>query len=70
MESCLIPSSLWEEISELAAHGVKINSKNLLISECAHLVFPYHKIDRRTAGSFQGNTENRNHKARNRAGLW
>jgi adenylosuccinate synthase len=38
------PLSLWEEISELAAHGVKINSKNLLISECAHLVFPYHKI--------------------------
>ena len=38
------PVSLWEEISELAAHGVKINSKNLLISECAHLVFPYHKI--------------------------
>ncbi len=38
------PVSLWEEITELAAHGVKINSKNLLISECAHLVFPYHKI--------------------------
>jgi adenylosuccinate synthase len=38
------PVSLWEEISELAAQGVKINSKNLLISECAHLVFPYHKI--------------------------
>jgi adenylosuccinate synthase len=37
------PISLWEEISELAAHGVKINSKNLLISECAHLVFPFHK---------------------------
>ncbi len=40
----LDPVSLWEEISELATHGVKINSKNLLISECAHLVFPYHKI--------------------------
>ena len=38
------PVSLWEEVSELATHGVKINSKNLLISECAHLVFPYHKI--------------------------
>jgi adenylosuccinate synthase len=38
------PVSLWEEISELATHGVKINSKNLLISECAHLVFPYHKV--------------------------
>jgi len=37
------PIALWEEISELAAHGVKINSRNLLISECAHLVFPFHK---------------------------
>src|SRR6201994_880475 len=39
----LDPIALWEEISELAAHGVKISSKNLLISECAHLVFPFHK---------------------------
>jgi adenylosuccinate synthase len=38
------PVSLWEEISELGSQGVKINSKNLLISDCAHLVFPYHKI--------------------------
>ncbi len=38
------PVSLWEEISELATQGVKINSKNLLISECAHLVFPFHKL--------------------------
>ena len=38
------PVSLWEEISELAGQGVKVNSKNLLISECAHLVFPYHKV--------------------------
>ncbi len=34
------PVALWEEIAELGAQGVKINSKNLLISECAHLVFP------------------------------
>src|SRR5215469_223621 len=38
------PVSLWEEISELAQQGIKINSKNLLVSDCAHLVFPYHKI--------------------------
>jgi len=38
----LDPIALWKKkISELAAHGVKINSKNLLISECAHLVFPF-----------------------------
>jgi adenylosuccinate synthase len=38
------PIALWEEISELGRQGVKINSKNLLISECAHLVFPFHKM--------------------------
>src|ERR1700736_1799994 len=38
------PVSLWEEISELAQQGIKINSKNLFVSDCAHLVFPYHKI--------------------------
>ncbi|HEY0792087.1 MAG TPA: adenylosuccinate synthase [Chthoniobacterales bacterium] len=38
------PVSLWEEISELTAQGVKVNSKNLLISESAHVVFPYHKV--------------------------
>src|SRR5580704_16127373 len=37
------PVALWEEITELGAQGVKINSKNLLISECAHLVFPFHR---------------------------
>src|SRR6202521_6022856 len=37
------PIALWEEIFELAAHGVKINSKKLLISACAHLLFPLQK---------------------------
>jgi adenylosuccinate synthase len=38
------PISLWEEMSELVAQGVKISSKNLLISECAHVVFPFHRL--------------------------
>jgi adenylosuccinate synthase len=38
------PLAFWEEMSELAEKGVKINSKNLQISECAHLVFPYHQL--------------------------
>ncbi len=38
------PISLWQEISELSAQGVKVNSKNLLISESAHLVFPFHRL--------------------------
>jgi adenylosuccinate synthase len=40
----LDPLAFWEEMSELVAKGVKINSKNLQISECAHLVFPYHQL--------------------------
>ncbi|MBV8227993.1 MAG: adenylosuccinate synthetase, partial [Verrucomicrobia bacterium] len=38
------PISLWEEMSELVTQGVKISSKNLLISECAHIVFPFHRL--------------------------
>ncbi len=38
------PISLWKEISELSSQGIKVNSKNLLISESAHLVFPYHQL--------------------------
>jgi adenylosuccinate synthase len=37
------PISLVEEITGLAKLGVKITSKNLLISETAHLVLPYHR---------------------------
>jgi adenylosuccinate synthase len=40
----LDPVAFWEEISELAAQGVKVNSKNLQVSESAHLVFPFHKL--------------------------
>src|SRR5499427_3958448 len=49
------PVSLWEEISELAKEGVKINSKNLLVSDCAHLVFPYHKIMDEQREALMGN---------------
>lgn len=48
------PLALWEEISELTSQGVKINSKNLLISESAHVVFPYHKILDECRESAQG----------------
>ena len=48
------PVALWEEISELTGQGVKINSKNLLISESAHVVFPYHKILDECRESAQG----------------
>ena len=38
------PISLCEEIAELRGQGVEISSRNLLISDAAHLVFPYHKL--------------------------
>jgi adenylosuccinate synthase len=38
------PISLCEEIAELEGHGIQVSEKNLLISESAHLVFPYHRL--------------------------
>jgi adenylosuccinate synthase len=48
------PIALWEEISELGEQGIKINSKNLLISESAHLVFPFHKLIDEYREGFKG----------------
>ena len=38
------PIALVEEMEELRKVGVKIDNKNLLISDCAHLVLPYHRL--------------------------
>jgi adenylosuccinate synthase len=38
------PISLCEEIAELEGQGVQVTERNLLISESAHLVFPYHRL--------------------------
>jgi adenylosuccinate synthase len=38
------PISLCEEIAELEGQGIQITERNLLISESAHLVFPYHRL--------------------------
>jgi adenylosuccinate synthase len=37
------PQTLFEEIENLASRGIAIED-NLLISESAHIIFPYHKI--------------------------
>lgn len=37
------PVALVEEIKGLRARGIKVDGKNLLISDCAHLVMPYHR---------------------------
>jgi adenylosuccinate synthase len=38
------PISLCEEIAELERQGIQVTEHNLLISEAAHLVFPYHRL--------------------------
>jgi len=38
------PISLCEEIAELEGQGIQVCEENLLISESAHLVFPYHRL--------------------------
>jgi adenylosuccinate synthase len=38
------PLALLSELQGLAKLGVKIDRKNLLISDCAHLVLPYHRL--------------------------
>jgi adenylosuccinate synthase len=38
------PISLCEEIAELEAQGIQVSERNLLVSESAHLVFPYHRL--------------------------
>ncbi len=42
---CVVePEALMKEIDALAARGVSITGQNLLLSERAHLVMPYHKL--------------------------
>jgi adenylosuccinate synthase len=38
------PVSLCEEIAELEGQGIEVTERNLLISQSAHLVFPYHRL--------------------------
>lgn len=38
------PIAVAKEIDGLLAQKVKVTPKNLLISDCAHVVFPYHRL--------------------------
>jgi len=38
------PVALVAEIESLSGQGVQVDAKNLLISDCAHLVLPYHRL--------------------------
>ncbi len=38
------PPSLVKEINSLRDLGIEVTSENLLISDAAHLVFPYHRV--------------------------
>ena len=37
------PLALLDEIKSLKKHGVNINSKNLILSDCASIIFSFHK---------------------------
>jgi len=37
------PASFLEEVGALKAKGVNVTAKNLVVSEDAHVIFPYHK---------------------------
>ncbi|MAI59827.1 MAG: adenylosuccinate synthase [Rickettsiales bacterium] len=37
------PLALLDEIKSLRRHGVNINSKNLILSDCASIIFSFHK---------------------------
>src|SRR5437762_4183075 len=42
---CVVePAELLKEIDELSARGVRIDGNNLLLSDRAHLVMPYHRL--------------------------
>ncbi len=38
------PKALLDEIENLRERGIKVSNKNLLISEKAHVILPYHKV--------------------------
>ena len=40
----IYPKALIDEIKKLRKEGISINSNNLLISDRAHVILPYHKI--------------------------
>ncbi len=49
------PDALLSEIDMLEKKGIKING-NLVISECAHVIFPYHKVMDKRRGAHIGTT--------------
>lgn len=49
------PDALLSEIDMLEKKGIKIDG-NLVISECAHVIFPYHKVIDKRRGAHIGTT--------------
>ena len=54
----LDPEALIEEIKHLDAQGIKV--KNLMISESAHIIFPYHKLLDQLAEKAAESADNKN----------
>lgn len=38
------PQALIDEIKKLKKEGIRVNSKNLMVDERAHVILPYHKV--------------------------
>ena len=62
----LDPVGLVEEINELRGQGVSITSENLLISDRAHVVLPFHKEMECCPGIRPRQKSHRHHQARHR----
>ena len=65
----LDPIGLVEEINELRGQGVTITKDNLLISDRAHVVLPFHKEMDAAQESALGKKSHRHHQARHRPHL-
>ena len=63
------PRRLVEEMDGLKKSGIKVTANNLLISETAHLVLPYHRASTSAREVRKGKQQDRHHQARHRPRL-
>ena len=60
----LILGLLLDEIEEVKSKGVKINEKNLILSEAATLILPFHREMDEIREDSAGKSKNRNYQKR------
>ena len=61
------PQVLLQEIDELRKRGHFLEDRQLLVSEDAHLIMPYHRRHRHGPGAHEGRGQDRDHRAGDRA---